>query len=392
MSLRISSIVLLVLGILTGGLQAEQVRFSITSDGHPTDFDGFDVTLNAMSQVPGGVGTFMVSPGDMEHVDTAHAMITAEFGAGYGWYPVVGNHDHPLDYLINYNYGAQGNGPVNPGPAAWQNTIYSFDAGPVHIVALNVYGDGSDIHYGYGELLPAHLDWLESDLAATDKDWILVFGHEQAYPHEDEDWGESHTWMDSGLNQYPESRDLFWQMLEDHDVTAYIHGHTHLFSHHLPVGGRVWEIDTALSCEPTVGMPPDHNKATFLIVEADEDQLVFEVWRDLSGDGVFAVTDLFAARGDVNEDGFVGGDDLTEILTNWGLSGMTRQDGDLNNDGFIGGDDYTEVLTYWGTGTQPVLTGVPEPATLALLVLGGLAMLRRRPQSRGIQAKTRNIA
>ena len=47
-------------------------------------------------------------------------------------------------------------------------------------------------------------------------------------------------------------------------------------------------------------------------------------------------------------------------------------------EGFVGADDYSEVLTYWGTGTPPQITGTPEPATLALLLLGGLALLRYR--------------
>ena len=76
-----------------------------------------------------------------------------------------------------------------------------------------------------------------------------------------------------------------------------------------------------------------------------------------------------AGPGDVNDDGFVGGDDLSKILTNWGQEGLSRQEGDLSGDGFVGGDDYTEVLTYWGT---------PEPATLGLVILGGLAVLIRR--------------
>ena len=84
--------------------------------------------------------------------------------------------------------------------------------------------------------------------------------------------------------------------------------------------------------------------------------------------------------GDVDGDGFVGGDDLTVILTNWGRFGMTRRQGDLTGDGFVTGDDYTEVLTYWGTGIPPqsVITSVPEPATLGLLLLGGLVLLRRK--------------
>ena len=40
------------------------------------------------------------------------------------------------------------------------------------------------------------------------------------------------------------------------------------------------------------------------------------------------------------------------------------------------GDDYVEVLTYWGSGTPP--EPIPEPATVGLLALGGLALLRRR--------------
>ena len=96
--------------------------------------------------------------------------------------------------------------------------------------------------------------------------------------------------------------------------------------------------------------------------------------------------DAFVAKfsvlklGDVNGDGWVGGDDLTIILTNWGLDGQTREQGDLTGDLFVGGDDYTEVLTYWGTGTPPVsvVTAVPEPATLGLMLLGGLVLLWRR--------------
>ena len=89
--------------------------------------------------------------------------------------------------------------------------------------------------------------------------------------------------------------------------------------------------------------------------------------------------------GDVDDDNFVGGADLTTVLTNWGNSGVTWTDGDVDpyNDGittgddFIGGGDYTAVLTAWGTSYGP--EAVPEPATLLVLLAGaGLAVARRR--------------
>lgn len=103
---------------------------------------------------------------------------------------------------------------------------------------------------------------------------------------------------------------------------------------------------------------------------------------------VYFSTDILTPknRGDVNEDGFVGADDLVTILTYWGQSGVTWSKGDIipYNDGidtgddFVGADDYVEVLTFWGTSYD---TGepIPEPATLALIILGGaLALLPSR--------------
>ena len=93
-------------------------------------------------------------------------------------------------------------------------------------------------------------------------------------------------------------------------------------------------------------------------------------------------------RGDVDDNGFVGADDLVTILTNWAQSGgVTWPQGDISpyNDGintgddFIGADDYVDVLTYWATGylsPEPI----PEPSSLGFLagavLLGGI--IRRR--------------
>ncbi len=106
-------------------------------------------------------------------------------------------------------------------------------------------------------------------------------------------------------------------------------------------------------------------------------------------DSMNMTTDFASARdavmippvtGDVNGDGWVGGADITRIVTNWGMTSATRSNGDLDGNGVVGGGDYSEVLSTWGTGTppEPPSEAVPEPSTLLLLAGAVLAGLVRR--------------
>ncbi len=84
--------------------------------------------------------------------------------------------------------------------------------------------------------------------------------------------------------------------------------------------------------------------------------------------------------GDLDCDGFVGITDLNIVLGNWNLTVPPGDPlADPSGDGFVGIDDLNQVLGNWNAGTPPPPgTAVPEPATLALLSLGGFAILRRR--------------
>jgi hypothetical protein len=91
---------------------------------------------------------------------------------------------------------------------------------------------------------------------------------------------------------------------------------------------------------------------------------------------------LQALLGDLNEDGFVGQDDLNIVLGDWGQTVEVGSIGDLNLDGFIGQDDLNVILGAWGTGTPlPNLQAIPEVSSMALVSIAavfGMYLRKRR--------------
>lgn len=86
-------------------------------------------------------------------------------------------------------------------------------------------------------------------------------------------------------------------------------------------------------------------------------------------DFTFAVTGCVCLAGDLDCDGFVGGEDLNIVLGAWGDS-VTAGDwlaGDPSGDGFVGGEDLNTVLTNWGDGVVP---GAPSGADEATQTAG----------------------
>ena len=83
-------------------------------------------------------------------------------------------------------------------------------------------------------------------------------------------------------------------------------------------------------------------------------------------------------QGDCNLDGRVDINDLTIVLSHYGLADMTWKTGDLIGDGTVDINDLTIVLTHYGQTAGSATAGcgvsaVPEPSALALLALAFLA-------------------
>ena len=84
-------------------------------------------------------------------------------------------------------------------------------------------------------------------------------------------------------------------------------------------------------------------------------------------------TSMTRMPGDADGDGRVDDYDLSLLLCHWGRPYVDWSKGDFNGNGTVNDDDLSLLLANWtGSGA------VPEPATVAMLVLGGMAVLRRR--------------
>ena len=133
-------------------------------------------------------------------------------------YPTLGNHDTHTQsgqpYLDAFYL------PHN-NPATTER-YYSFDWGNAHFTALD-FNTGPDA---------AQLQWLQNDLASTDKRWKIVFYHQAIYssgPHGYEGWVEA-------------KRALLTPIFEQYDVDLVINGHDHDYERSLPINGVVYIV------------------------------------------------------------------------------------------------------------------------------------------------------
>ena len=142
-------------------------------------------------------------------------------------WPTIGNHDagergSPGEFPYIDIFTLPANGEAGGVPSGTEK-YYSFDYADIHFVCL----DSQSSSRLSGSPM---LTWLESDLAATTKNWIIAFWHHPPYS-----WG-THT-SDGELDMI-EMREEVVPILERYGVDLNLCGHSHNYERSYLINGH----------------------------------------------------------------------------------------------------------------------------------------------------------
>jgi 3',5'-cyclic AMP phosphodiesterase CpdA len=206
----------------------------------------FDGACEAMQRV--GPGAFLMSPGDFDPPAANRAIIDRYLGKDFPWYIIVGNHDVEnaavMPWVREWLASAIPH-VVRRGLPGTQLTLYSWDIGEAHFVAIDSYPwavAGSPGNKGKIDLTDATFRWIDEDLAATKKPFRWVIGHQPIESIPDMDSGRVRHDKDS-VSQDPARAQRFVELLKKHRVSAYICGHSHNTSV-VKLKSGLWQADT----------------------------------------------------------------------------------------------------------------------------------------------------
>lgn len=226
--------IIFILGAVTGF--AEEWSFLAVTDtreGNALEIALKWVNENIIDPAP----QLLIHGGDLDPAATTEEIVKLYFGKPF--YPSMGNHEK--DVSRNHTYESLYLGKRLPNlmdstfiqAKGAEALFYSFAYRNVYFIILDVYYLEPFRQRGnvYGE----QLKWLEDQLVDNPYPYIIVAGHEPAFPQK---WQRNYG---DCLDRYPIDRDRFWSVLSTHKVSGYLCGHTHSYlRQHIH---DVWHLD-----------------------------------------------------------------------------------------------------------------------------------------------------
>jgi len=131
--------------------------------------------------------------------------------------------------LNDYNQGALDN---------IEGSVYSFDYGDVHYIALNSGTDYSATNTL--KFVTGQIEWLEEDLKNTNAKWIVLMIHQGVYPAKEE--------RDMGF------RELLEPIIDEYNVDLVLQGHDHMVARTYPMrDGKIVSMNSGGNIEKGEG-------------------------------------------------------------------------------------------------------------------------------------------
>ena len=155
---------------------------------------------------------------DAEHQTAVFDMYPVMLKKSVLW-PAFGNHegrsaDSDTETGAFYDIFTLPRNAEAGGLASGTEAYYSFDYANIHFICLNSY----DVDRSVGG---AMMTWLENDLAATNREWIIAFWHHPAYTKGSHDSDDESTLIQMRENGLP--------ILEAGGVDLAFFGHSHSY-------------------------------------------------------------------------------------------------------------------------------------------------------------------
>jgi hypothetical protein len=186
---------------------------------------------------------------DNEYQTAVFSMYTELLRRTVVW-PTLGNHDAGDDSGDYGNHGAPYLGiftlPTHGeagGMASGSELYYSFDYANIHFICLDSFLSDNSTN---GPMLT----WLRSDMAATDKDWLIAYWHHPPYS-----WGTHNSDSEYFLG---DTRERFLPILEAYGVDLVLCGHSHNYERSFLLSGhygRSWTLVSSMVLDSGSGSP-----------------------------------------------------------------------------------------------------------------------------------------